>query len=153
MNPDKFGLNRSIVTFASNCGRQTETYDGVDVTMNARLKKLTLGGGWNIGDALQTGITAGGTSAVRANQCFVVDSPQQLYNCDIRIPFQNRFKFNASYLLPYDGQIATVIQSSSVVNFNSTYGAFGSATAGSVFRQPTHILDGRLVKFSFQLDF
>ena len=230
LNPTKFGQNQSIVTFASNFGRQTETYDGVDVTTTTRLKKLTVTGGWNIGDGLQTGITAGGTAAARQNNCFVVNSPQQLYNCNVLVPFQNRVKFSASYVLPYDVQIATVVQSnpganynatvtytsaqiqpslgralsggaasvnvnvvppfslfgdrvnqmdlragkivkfggkriqanvdvynvfnaSSVVNYNSTYGTFGSATAGSVFRQPTQILDGRLAKFSFQFDF
>jgi hypothetical protein len=230
LNPDKFGQNRSIVTFASNYGNQHETYDGVDASVNARLKQLTVTGGWNIGNGVQTGILAGGTAGSHQNNCFVVDSPQQLYNCDIRVPFQNRVKFSASYRLPYDVQIATVVQSSpgptynstvtytaaqiqpslgrplsggtatvnvnvvppfsqfgdrlnqvdlrggkifrmgrkriqanvdlynlfnasSVVNFNSTYGTFGSATAGAVFRQPTQILDGRLVKFSFQLDF
>jgi hypothetical protein len=230
VNPNKFGLNQSIVTLSSNYGKQSETYDGVDVSMNARLKKLTVTGGWNIGDALQTGIAAGGTASARQNNCFVVDSPQQLYNCDVRIPFQNRVKFSASYLLPYDVQFATVVQSapgptynanvtytaaqiqpslgrvlsggtatatinvvppfsqfgdrinqvdlrggkifrmgtkriqanidlynlfnlSPILNYNSTYGTFGSATAGTVFLQPTQILDGRLVKFSFQLDF
>ena len=30
LNPNKFGQNRSIVTSASNYGKQTEIYDGVD---------------------------------------------------------------------------------------------------------------------------
>jgi len=230
LNPDKFGQNRSMVTLASNYGTQSETYDGVDASVNARLKKLNVTGGWNIGNGVQTGILAGGTAGSHQNNCFVVDSPQQLYNCDIQVPFQNRVKFSASYLLPYDVQLATVVQSSpgptynatvtytaaqiqpslgralsggtatvnvnvvppfsqfgdrlnqvdlragkifrmgrkriqanvdlynlfnasSVVNYTATYGTFGSATAGAIFRQPTQILDGRLVKFSFQLDF
>jgi hypothetical protein len=230
LNPNKFGQNQSEVTFARNFGTQTERYDGVDVTTTTRFRKLTVTGGWNIGDGLQTGITAGGTAAARQNNCFVVNSPQQLYNCNVIVPFQNRVKFSASYLLPYDVQVATVVQSnpgpnynanvtytsaqiqpslgralsggaasvnvnvvppfslfgdrinqmdvragkiftfgktkiqanvdlynlfnaSAVVNYNSTYGTFASATAGSIFRQPTQILDGRLVKFSLQLDF
>jgi hypothetical protein len=230
INANKFGLNRSIVTLSSNYGKQSETYDGVDVSVNTRLKKLTVTGGWNIGNGVQTGTVAGGTAGAHQNNCFVVDSPQQLFNCDITVPFQSRVKFSASYLLPYDVQIATVVQSapgptynanvtytaaqiqqtlgralsggattvtvnvvppfslfgdrinqldlragkilkfgakklqanfdlynvfnaSSVVNYNATYGTFGSAPAGSIYKQPTQILDGRLVKFSFQLDF
>ena len=75
LNPDKFGQNRSIVTLASNYGNQRETYDGVDASMNARLKKLTVTGGWNIGNGVQTGILAGGTAGSHQNNCFVVDSP------------------------------------------------------------------------------
>ena len=230
LNPNKFGQNKSIVTFAKNFGTETETYDGVDLTTITRLKRLTVTGGWNIGDGLQTGITAGGTAAARQNNCFVVNSPQQLFNCNVKVPFQNRVKLSASYTLPYDVQIATVIQSnpgatynanvtftnaqiapslgrslsggaasttinivppfslfgdrvnqmdlraskifrfgskriqanvdlyntlnsSAVVNYNSTYGTSGSATAGSLFRQPTQILDGRFLKFSAQFDF
>jgi hypothetical protein len=160
----------------------------------------------------------------------VVDSPQQLFNCNIKVPFQNRVKMSASYLLPWDVQLAGVFQTNpgatynanvtytlaqvqpslgrplsggattvtvnvvppfsqygdrvnqfdlrlgkifrfgskraqanidlynvlnfnSVVNYNSTYGTFGSATAGRIFRQQTQVLEGRLVKFSFQFDF
>jgi len=179
---------------------------------------------------VQTGILAGGSAGSHQNNCFVVDSPQQLFNCDIKVPFQSRVKFSASYSLPYDVQLATVVQSSpgptyntnvtytaaqiqpslgralsggaatttinvtppfsqfgdrlnqldlragkifrfggrklqanldlynlfntsAVLNYNNTYGTFGSATAGSVFKQPTQILDGRLAKISVQLDF
>ena len=230
LNPNKFGQNQSVVTSASNFGNQTETYNGVDASVNARLKKLTVNGGWNIGNAVQAGTTAGGSASASLNNCFVVNSPQQLFNCKVDVPMQNRVKFSASYLLPGNVQIASVVQSnpganysanvtytnaqiqpslgralsggaasvtlnvappnslfgdrvnqvdvrvgkilkfgarklqlnadlynafnvSSAVIYNSTYGTFGSATAGSVFKQPTQILDGRLAKFSVQFDF
>jgi hypothetical protein len=230
LNPNKFGQNQSVVTSASNFGNQTETYNGVDASTTMRLKNLTVNGGWNIGNAVQAGTTAGGTASASLNNCFVVNSPQQLFNCKVDVPLQNRVKFSASYLLPGDVQVATVVQSnpganynanvtytnaqiapslgrslsggaasvtlnvappnslfgdrvnqmdvragkilkiggkrlqanfdlynvfnaSPVVTFNSTYGTFGSATAGSVYRQPTQILDGRLAKFSVQFDF
>jgi len=230
LNPNKFGQNQSVVTSASNFGKQTETYDGVDASTTMRLKKLTVNGGWNVGNAVQAGVTAGGSASASVNNCFVVNSPQQLFNCKVDVPFQSRVKFSASYLLPWDVQLATVFQSnpganynanvtytnaqiqpslgralsggaasvtlnvvppnslfgdrvnqvdvragkilklggkriqanvdlynvfnaSPPVTYNSTYGTFGSATAGSVFRQPTQILDGRLAKFSVQFDF
>jgi len=230
LNPNKFGQNQSVVTSASNFGNQTETYNGVDASTTVRLRNLTVNGGWNIGNAVQAGTTAGGTASASLNNCFVVNSPQQLFNCKVDVPLQNRVKFSASYILPGDVQVATVVQSnpganynanvtytnaqispslgrslsggaasvtlnvappnslfgdrvnqmdvragkilklggkriqanfdlynvfnaSPVVTFNSTYGTFGSATAGSVYRQPTQILDGRLAKFSVQFDF
>ena len=229
LNPNKFGQNKGLVQSANNFGNPTETYDGFDLTTTTRLKKLTVTGGWNIGDAVQAGIAAGGSAASRQNNCFVVNSPQQLYNCNVLVPFQNRVKMSASYLLPADVQVAAVVQSnpgpnynanvsytsaqiapslgrqlsaggsvtinvaplnslfgdrinqmdvragkifkfggkrlqanfdlynlfntSSVVNYNSTYGTFASATAGSVYKQPTQILDGRLAKVSVQFDF
>ncbi len=224
LNPDKVGQVSNLVTSAANYGEQTEIYNGVDASINARLPHdLTIGGGWNIGNALQTGTTAGGISSASTNNCFVVDSPQQLFRCKVDVPYQNRFKMNTTYRLPWYGvQVAGVFQSnpgptynanatfttaqvqqslgrplsggvrtvtvnlvgpfsqfgprinqfdvraskiasfgkrklqanidlynvlnkSSVVNFNSTFGA--------AWLQPTQILDGRLVKFSLQVDF
>jgi hypothetical protein len=123
LNFDQFGQNQSIVTNVSNYGKQTEVYDGVDLSVNARLQKLTVTGGWNIGTAVQTGTTAGGTAGSRQNNCFVVDSPQQLFNCNIKVPFQNRVKVSASYLLPYDVQRAGVFQTNpgATYNANVTY--------------------------------
>src|SRR5919201_3917969 len=51
INPNKFGQADNLVTLASRYGKQTEIYTGADVSINARLRKLTLGGGWNIGNA------------------------------------------------------------------------------------------------------
>ena len=55
-----------LISFAKNYGEQSQVYDGLDVTMNARF----------MGSAfVQGGINVGRT---RTNNCFVVDSPQQL---------------------------------------------------------------------------
>jgi len=150
INPDKFGQVNNLVTSASNFGKQTEIYNGADVSVSARIRqKLTLGGGWNIGDAVQTGTTAGGTASARTNQCYVVNSPQQVYPapagtaqtpagyCAVDIPYQSRFKLNASYLLPYDVQVAAVIQSNPGPSYNAnvTYsGIAGTPLAASLGR-------------------
>jgi hypothetical protein len=57
------------------------------------------------------GVLNGGTyiGETRANNCFVVDSPQQLYQCDVTTPIK-QFKFNGSYPLPWDLQLAWVYQ-------------------------------------------
>ncbi len=224
LNPDKVGLVNNIVTSASAFGKQTEVYNGVDASINARLPhNLTIGGGWNIGNALQTGTTAGGISSASTNNCYVVDSPQQLFRCKVDVPYQSRMKINATYLLPWYGiQVAAVAQSNPGPNYNANatfttaqvqqslgrplsggvrtvtvnlvepFSQFGprinqfdvraskitsfgkrrlqanvdlynvlnrssavnfNSTFGATWTQPTQILDGRLVKFSLQFDF
>jgi len=53
VKPDKFGLVDNYVTFAKNFGQgRIETYNGVDVNVNARLRAgLTVQGGFNIGQS------------------------------------------------------------------------------------------------------
>jgi hypothetical protein len=228
LNPDKFGQVANVVTFASNYGTQRDVYNGVDVLFQARFKGHTASGGWNIGNSVQLGTTAGGAVSSSSDRCFVVDSPQQLFRCRVNNPYQSRFKFNWSYLLPWhDIQLATVFQNNPgpqyttniaysnariapslgrplsggvqqvtvevaepntqfgpritqvdvratkivrlgerrlqfnfdlynalnanpVINFFSTYSL---ADGGARWRTPTQILDGRLAKFSVQLDF
>jgi hypothetical protein len=229
LNPDKFGQVDNLVTFASNYGTQRDIYNGVDVLFQARVKGHTASGGWNMGNSIQLGTTAGGSVSSSSDRCFVVDSPQQLFRCRVNNPYQSRFKLNWSYLLPWqDVQLALVFQnnpgpqyttniayssaliapslgrplsggvqqvtievaepntqfgprisqldvratkifrfgdgrrfqlnfdlynalnSNSVINFFSTYSL---ANAGATWRRPTQILDGRLAKFSVQVDF
>jgi hypothetical protein len=89
----------NIVTDASHFGEQTEIYDGVDLTINARIK-----GGAFVGGGLSTGRTA--TSA-----CFVIDTPQALRYCDITPPFRSQLKLNGSYTLPWEVRASAVFQS------------------------------------------
>ncbi|MGE3277133.1 MAG: TonB-dependent receptor [Vicinamibacterales bacterium] len=229
INPDKFGQVDNIVTFASNYGTQRDIYNGFDLMFQARMKGHTAGGGWNIGNSVQLGTTAGGSVSSSTDRCFVVDSPQDLYHCKVKNPYQSRFKLNWSYLLPWhDVQVAVVYQNNPgpqyttnitytnaqiqpslgrplsggtrsvtvevadpysqfgprlsqldirgtkiirfgegkrlqlnfdlynalnanpVINYFSTYNL---ADGGARWRTPTQILDGRLAKFSVQVDF
>ncbi len=170
---------------------------------------------------MQLGTAAGGSASAGTDTCYVIDSPQQLFNCKVDVPYQNRVKLNGSYMFPYDIQLAAVFQSNPGANYsaNRTYtlaeiqglgrplsgglttvviplvkplSAFGprinqfDLRASKIFRvdklriqanvdaynlfnvntpvtlfgtynvrwgQPTQVLDGRLVKFSAQIDF
>src|SRR5262249_36009618 len=53
------------------------------------------------------------------NNCYVIDSPQQLFNCKIDLPFQSRVKVNGSYTFPHGIQVAAVVQSNPGANYTA----------------------------------
>ena len=120
INPNAFGQVDNLVTRNTDYGKHEEIYNGVDVNFQLRLLgRASLGGGWNIGNAVQLGTTAGGSASSGTNTCYVVDSPQQLFNCDVAVPYQNRIKINGSYTFPYGIQVAAVVQSNPGANYNA----------------------------------
>jgi hypothetical protein len=223
INPNAFGQVDNLVTRNKGYGKQEEIYNGVDVNFQLRVRdRATLGGGWNIGNAVQLGTTAGGNASSGTDTCYVIDSPQQLFNCKIDVPYQNRIKINGSFTFPLGIQVAAVAQSNPGANYSANrtytlaeiqptlgrplsgglttvviplvtplslfgprinqldlratkilrfgtrrvqanvdaYNVFNSNTPVTLFGtynarwgQPTQVLDGRLVKFSAQLDF
>jgi hypothetical protein len=223
INPNAFGQVDNLITRNNAYGKQEEIYNGVDVNFQLRLRdRATLGGGWNIGNAVQLGTTAGGSASAGTNTCYVIDSPQQLFNCEIDVPYQNRIKINGSFTFPYGIQVAAVAQSNPGANYGANrsyslaeiqpslgrplsgglanvvlplvkplsvfgprinqfdlrgtkifrfgsrrlqanidaYNLFNANTPVTIFGtynarwgQPTQVLDGRLVKFSAQIDF
>jgi hypothetical protein len=176
-----------------------------------------------MGSSVHLGTTAGVTSSASTDGCYVIDSPQQLFNCKVDVPYQSRIKINGSYTLPYGIQVAAVAQSNPGANYSANlayssaqiqpslgrplsaggtatvtiplvkpYSQFGprinqldlrgtkilrigasriqaNVDAYNIFNvntpvtlfgtfnarwgQPTKVLDGRLVKFSAQIDF
>jgi hypothetical protein len=85
----KFGQVDNVVTQSSNFGKQTEVYDGVDVSLSARFGQ---------GGLLQGGLNAGRT----ATGCVQVDAPVQF--CNNTPPFfRPQIKFAGSYPLPFWG--------------------------------------------------
>ena len=223
INPGSFGQVDNLITRNNAYGKQEEVYNGVDVNFQLRLKdRVTMGGGWNVGNAVQLGTTAGGSASSGTDTCYVVDSPQQLFNCKVDVPYQHRIKLNGSYTMPYGIQVAAVVQSNPGANYGANrtftlaeiqpslgrplsgglttvtlplvkplsffgprinqvdlrgskiirigtariqanvdaYNLFNVNTPVTLFGtynarwgQPTQVLDGRLVKFSAQIDF
>jgi len=94
IKPAKFGLFDGVVKRSKEFGNQERVFDGVDAKLTSRFRGALITGGWSIG-------------RTRLN-CVVVDAPVQF--CDNRPPFQSDFKAGVSYQLPYDIQVASVIQ-------------------------------------------
>jgi hypothetical protein len=104
----------NVISLASKFGTAMEVFNGVDLTVNARLPKGV--------------IVSGGPSWGRTetNYCFAVDSPQGtglppaqggtsaagLLYCDVKPPFQPNVKLIGVYPLPWQGiQFAATFQS------------------------------------------
>jgi hypothetical protein len=88
----KFGRVQNLVTQASNMGEHSRYSDFVNVGINGRWRGATFGGGFDTGRTVE-------------DQCFVVNSGQDLLNCRTVTPFsaQTQVKLVGSYPLP--GQV------------------------------------------------
>jgi hypothetical protein len=111
LHPSKVGQVDQLVTLAKNYGKPRDVYNGADVVFQYRRGRVNAGGGWNIGNSIQTGVAAGGNVSNSNESCFVVESPQELFNCKVNNPYQSRIKLNGSYQIPWqDIQLALVYQ-------------------------------------------
>jgi hypothetical protein len=97
---EKFGRVSSITTWADKFGKRIELYQGVDVTVNARLRGMTISGGMNLG-------------RTETDDCDVItDSPETRF-CHVSPPFfQPDVKLAISRALPWDFQVSATVQSS-----------------------------------------
>jgi hypothetical protein len=95
----KFSSVSNVVKLAKNFGEDKEIYNGVDLTLSARLPRGV--------------VVQGGTSTGRTliDQCYVVDSPQSLLNCRTAPPFQTQLKLIGVYPLPLGVQASATYQS------------------------------------------
>ena len=71
-----------------------------------------------------------------SNNCFVVDSPQQMLNCHTVTPFsgQTQVKMNGSYPLPWDLVVSGVLLSMSGPAITATFNAPTALVAQSLRR-------------------
>jgi hypothetical protein len=95
ISPALFGRNQALVSAASNYGKQSAIYDGVDLTESIRLPMgATISGGLNWG-------------RTKTNRCFVVDSPGELRFCEVTPPFRPTATFAGFVPLPWWGLLTS----------------------------------------------
>ena len=124
LNPAKFGQVDNLVTQASHYGDYKERFNGVDVSVTMR---------FGAGGILQGGMATGSQAVER---CFVVDSPQALYLCDVSPPWSGgtQFKFSSVYPLPWDLQVSGTYQDNSPIPTDATLVATNAMIAPSLGR-------------------
>ncbi len=140
INPDKFGQVNNLITFAKNFGTKTDVYNGVDVSLNARLPRgILMQGGFNTGhervdncgvvgkvDNPGGGITdvnrlsGAGNSAPLLGNITGVASPSPLY-CNAAPPYQTQVKLLGSYPLPWGLSASATFQSIPGAQITATY--------------------------------
>jgi hypothetical protein len=96
---NRIAAQNNVITLAKNFGEQTEIYNGVDLSVNMRLPR---------GIVMQGGTSTGRVSTAN---CFVVDSPQSLLNCEVTPPFLTQVKLLGVYPLPWGLQASATFQS------------------------------------------
>ena len=124
INPNKFGQVNNLVTKASHFGKQKLINNFFNVGITSRLAA-----GAQFGAAVDTGRSTN-------DQCFVVDSPQQLLNCRIVTPFrgQTQIKGFGSYPLPRRFAVSAVYQNMSGPQITADYAASVAEIAPSLGR-------------------
>jgi hypothetical protein len=120
----KFGQQSSLVSQAANFGEQTQLNEFVGLSVTTRFSSgVRLGGGIDTGRSV-------------TDNCFAVDSPQQLLNCHVVQPFagQTQLKLNGSYPLPAGFVVSGVYQNVSGPQITAAYAASNAEIAPTLGR-------------------
>ena len=125
LNPNKVGQVNSLFTLASNYGNQIEHWNGVDVTLNMRLRQGTM---------IQGGLSTGRTSTDSCDIVAKIDNPSALY-CHVDTAFLTQIKFLGTYAVPkVDVQISATFRSVPGPNILANYIATNAVVQPSLGR-------------------
>lgn len=154
INPDKFGQTNNQVTAASNYGRWTERWHGVDVSLNARLPfGLVMQGGMSTGSFLKDNCEVAAKlpemlSSTGRNNQDTTSFPNMEF-CRQEQPFQTQVKGFGSYTIPrIDLQLSGAWQSTPGPEVQALYNApnaviapvIGRPLAGNAANQTVNIV-------------
>ena len=117
VNPNKVGQVSNLVTLARKFGDQYEKWQGVDITMNARLANgLTVQGG------MATGKQVTDNCEIRAALPESTSRPTPDDYCHVEQGLQTQLKFLGTYLVPkIDVQFAATFQNNPGPNIPANY--------------------------------
>jgi len=123
ISPAKYGQFEDVVRQASNFGTQTRVNDFFSFGFDTRFADVNLGGGIDTGRSVD-------------NNCFVVDSPQQLRDCEVVGDYmsQTQFKMHGSYPLPGAMSISGVFQNVSGPTYDAFHNVKNADIAASLGR-------------------
>jgi hypothetical protein len=144
VNPSKFGRIDNLRTKAENYGKQSENWNGFDLTMNARLTGgVILQGGVSSGktmtdaceiarrypnvtytNSLNEGLFSGNTPA----------ATQVAQFCHIETPWLTNVRFVGAYPLPYGVQVSATFQNNFGAAMYANYVATNAVVAPSLGR-------------------
>jgi hypothetical protein len=121
LNPAKFGAAfvDNLVTFADNYGKQIEVFNGVDFSVNARIRSdLFVTGGFSTGD-------------IHTNNCDVIpDTPERRF-CDTHTSYLTQAKVSGSYTVPkVDIQLGGVLQNLPGQQITASWSVISSQAEG-----------------------
>jgi hypothetical protein len=120
--PSLFGVGRVVVRSNESYGKQEQVYDGINLTQSTRFRN---------GATVQGGVSFGRT---RTNNCFVVDSPEQLRFCDVRPPMLATASLVGFYPLGYGFVASATYRDYPGAMITAAYQAPNSAIAPSLGR-------------------
>ena len=114
LNQNKVGQVDNYVTKASNYGDQSETWSGVDVNLNARMR-----GGLLLQGGTSTGRTRTDTCEIRQQ---LPETAMLNPFCDVKTPWLTQVKFVASYTVPrVDVHVSGTLQNLPGPALSATY--------------------------------
>jgi hypothetical protein len=135
---EKFGQTKNFVTRASNFGKQTQHWHGVDVNLQARMRNgLTVQGGTSTGREVR-------------DACDVIIDNPSARNCHVTLPFQTQIKGLATYTIPkvtvqvsgtWQSTPGTEIQANQVVPSSVVQQTLGRPLSGGQANVTINLLD------------
>jgi carboxypeptidase family protein len=137
LKPGSFGRPaNNLVQQASTFGKQTELFNGFDLTLNARL-----GRGAFVQGGLSTGVTNTNNCYVNNDQTltpqgFTTGTPRTAPFCNVTSPYwqSSQWKFAGTYPLPWNLQAGAVWQSLPGIPIAASYVATSAEASASLGR-------------------